>query len=162
VPTLIDVVIAVAAFVVMEPLTALAHRSVMHGFGMGWHRSHHEPVRRVFETNDLFPVMFAGLTIAALCIGLYVPGYAALVPIGIGVTAYGAAYLFVHDVVIHRRVPRLPIPDRLLAHWRRAHNVHHLSSGAPYGFLAPVVPAGVTRGAAARPDRTRRTVIGGG
>ena len=35
------VLVAVAALVLMEPVTALIHRFVMHGFAMGWHRSHH-------------------------------------------------------------------------------------------------------------------------
>ncbi|MGH9024662.1 MAG: sterol desaturase family protein [Acidimicrobiia bacterium] len=152
------IAIAIAALLLMEPFTALVHRFVMHGFGMGWHRSHHEPPQRQLEANDLFPVAFSVLTIAALCVGLYVPGYAALVPVGVGVTAYGAAYLFVHDVVIHRRVPGLPVPAWLLARWRDAHNVHHLYARAPYGFLAPVVPAGLRGRAAGWPDRTPRTI----
>ncbi len=66
-----DVLVAVAALVLMEPVTALAHRFVMHGFGMGWHRSHHESPRTVLEANDLFPVVFAGVTIVILAIGVY-------------------------------------------------------------------------------------------
>jgi beta-carotene 3-hydroxylase len=155
-----DVLVAVAALVLMEPVTALVHRFVMHGFGMGWHRSHHEPPRRALEVNDLFPVVFASVTIVLLAIGIYVPGAPSLLlPIGIGVTAYGAAYLLVHDVVIHRRLAFLPLPDALLHRWREAHNVHHLFAGAPYGFLAPVVPAELRRRAAGRDvDRTRRTI----
>ncbi|MFL6243610.1 MAG: beta-carotene hydroxylase, partial [Acidimicrobiia bacterium] len=100
-----NLLVAVAALVLMEPVTALVHRLVMHGFGMGWHRSHHEPPRRALEANDLFPVVFAAVTILVLAIGVYAPGAPSLpVPIGIGVTAYGAAYLLVHDVVIHRRL----------------------------------------------------------
>jgi beta-carotene 3-hydroxylase len=152
--------IAVTALVLMEPFTALIHRFVMHGFGMGWHRSHHEAPRRALEANDLFPVVFSALAIAALCVGLYIPGFAALVPVGIGVTAYGAGYLLVHDVIIHRRVPGLPVPEPLLAHWREAHNVHHQFSKAPYGFLAPVVPRDLARRTATRPDRTARTISG--
>jgi beta-carotene 3-hydroxylase len=155
-----DVLVVVGALVLMEPLTALVHRFVMHGFGMGWHRSHHEPPRRALEANDLFPVVFAAATIVLLSVGVYVPGApSVLVPIGIGVTAYGAAYLLVHDVVIHRRLTFLPLPDALLRQWRAAHNVHHLFARAPYGFLAPVVPAELRRRAAERSvDRTRRTV----
>ena len=154
------VLVVVAALVLMEPITALVHRFVMHGFGMGWHRSHHEPPRRVLEANDLFPVVFAAATIVLLAIGVSVSGAPSLlVPIGIGVTAYGAAYLLVHDVVIHRRVVFLPVPDALLRPWREAHNVHHLFAQAPYGFLAPVVPTELRRRAAERGvDRTRRTV----
>jgi beta-carotene 3-hydroxylase len=157
-----DALVAVATLVVMEPVTALVHRFVMHGFGMGWHRSHHEPPRRVFEANDLFPVVFSAATIVVLAIGVYVPGAPQLlVPIGIGVTAYGAAYLLVHDVVIHRRLTFLPLPDRVLRQWREAHNVHHLFAQAPYGFLAPVVPTELRRRAAARGvDYTTRTVTG--
>jgi beta-carotene 3-hydroxylase len=82
-----------------------------------------------------------------------------LVPVGIGVTAYGAAYLVVHDLVIHRRVPWLPVPDRVGRRLREAHNVHHLFGEAPYGFLAPVVPRALRARADERGvDDTRRAV----
>jgi beta-carotene 3-hydroxylase len=135
------VLLALGALVVMEPLTTLAHRVVFHGFGMGWHRSHHEPPRSALEANDLFPLVFASVTIAVLAVGAYVGGGDVLTPIGIGVTAYGLGYLLVHDVVIHRRIAWLPVRAGFLDHWRVAHNVHHLYSRAPYGFLVPIVPA---------------------
>lgn len=152
--------IAGAAFVLMEPVTALTHRFVMHRFGMGWHRSHHEAPRGAVEANDLFPVVFSTATIALLAVGVYGGGGDVLVPLGIGITAYGASYLFVHDLVIHRRLARwVPLPARLLAWHRDAHNVHHLYSQAPYGFLAPVVPRALRqragRAGAARTDRSR-------
>lgn len=151
--------VAVATFVLMEPVTALVHRFVFHGFGMGWHRSHHDPPRRAFEANDLFPVVFSAATIAMLSIGIYVGGRSVLMPVGIGITAYGATYLVVHDVVIHRRLPWLSIPDRFGRRLRAAHNVHHLYSRAPYGFVAPVVPRDLAARAAARNiDRTERTI----
>jgi beta-carotene 3-hydroxylase len=155
-----DVLVAVVALVLMEPVTALVHRFVMHGFGMGWHRSHHESPGAVLEANDLFPVVFATATIVLLAVGVYVASAPrVLVPIGIGITAYGAGYLLLHDVVIHRRLAFLPLPDGLLRRWREAHNVHHLFARAPYGFLAPVVPAELRRRAAAGGvDRTRRTI----
>jgi RND superfamily putative drug exporter len=106
------------------------------------------------------PVVFAAATIVLLAVGVSVSGAPSLlVPVGIGVTAYGAAYLLVHDVVIHRRLVFLPVPDALLRPWREAHNVHHLFARAPYGFLAPVVPPELRRRAAERGvDRTCRTV----
>lgn len=151
--------LAVAALVVMEPLTTVAHRVLFHGVAMGWHRSHHRPPRRALEANDLFPVVFSAVTIVVLSIGVWVGATSVLVPIGIGVTAYGAAYLVVHDLVIHRRVGWLAVPDRVGRRLRAAHNVHHLFGEAPYGFLAPVVP----RELRARADRrgiddTRRDV----
>jgi len=149
--------VAIAALVLMEPLTALLHRVVFHGFGMGWHRSHHEPPQGVLEANDLFPVVFGTATVLLLSIGVWVGGGSVLVPVGIGVTAYGAAYLVVHDVVIHRRLPWPSIPDRVGRRLRAAHNVHHLYGGAPFGFLAPVVPRELAARARARGmDRTRR------
>ncbi len=138
--------IAFVAFVLMEPVTALVHRFVMHGFGMGWHRSHHEPPRGAVEANDLFPVVFSAATIVVLSIGVYGGGGDVLVPLGIGITAYGASYLFVHDLVIHRRLRRwLPLPAGFLAWHRDAHNVHHIYSRAPFGFLAPVIPSDLRR-----------------
>jgi beta-carotene 3-hydroxylase len=151
------VLLSVAALALMEPLTAMLHRVVFHGFGMGWHRSHHEPPRGALEANDMFPVVFGLATIVLLSIGVWVGGGSVLVPIGIGVTAYGAAYLLVHDVVIHRRLPWPAIPDRVGAHLRAAHNVHHLYSGPPFGFLAPIVPRELAERARARGiDRSRR------
>jgi beta-carotene 3-hydroxylase len=153
------VLVALGALIVMEPVTALLHRSVFHGFGMGWHRSHHEPPENPFEANDLFPLVFAAATIAMLSVGVWVGGGEVLVPLGVGITAYGALYLLVHDVIIHRRIPWLPLPDRFLARLRHAHNVHHLYARAPFGFLAPVVPADLRARAKARQvDHTRRSV----
>ena len=153
-------VLAVAALVLMEPLTAVLHRVVFHGFGMGWHRSHHAPPRRALEANDLYPVTFGAATIVLLAVGVWVGGGSALVPIGIGITAYGAAYLVVHDVVIHRRLPWPTIPDRVGARIRAAHNVHHLYSGPPFGFLAPVVPRRlVAQARATGVDRTERRPV---
>lgn len=157
------VVVALGAFLLMEPFTALMHRLVFHGFGMGWHRSHHEAPRSVLEANDLFPVVFATTTIIVMAVGAWLGGGEVLIPLGIGVTAYGATYLLIHDVVIHRRIPWLPIPDRVGRRVRAAHNAHHLYSEAPFGFVAPVVPRRVAEQAARRDiDRTRRTVRRGG
>ena len=157
-----SVLIAVATLVVMEPVTAALHRFVFHGFGMGWHRSHHDPPRRVLEPNDLFPLVFSVATICVLSIGVWVGDGEVLVPVGVGITAYGAAYLVVHDVIIHRRIPWLPVPDAVLARLRTAHNAHHLHARAPYGFLAPVVPRSLrARASTSGLDRTRRAVAAG-
>ena len=45
------------------------HRWVMHGRGMGWHRSHHAPPAGRFERNDLFPLCFSvlGFALFARC-----------------------------------------------------------------------------------------------
>jgi beta-carotene 3-hydroxylase len=49
------IVVLTVAF--MEVFSIVAHKYVMHGFGWGWHRSHHEPRHGWFEKNDLFAVI---------------------------------------------------------------------------------------------------------
>ncbi|MDQ6840452.1 MAG: sterol desaturase family protein [Actinomycetota bacterium] len=140
-----NVIAAVVAFVVMEPVTYAAHRWVMHGMGWVLHRSHHR-VRRPsgslaaqVEANDWFPVMFAAITIAAMALATSQPRAHLLLPVGVGVTAYGAAYAAVHDLYIHGRLVHLPAVGAL-EFLRRAHALHHRFGGEPYGMLCPVVP----------------------
>ena len=144
------VVLAVAAFAAMEPVTAATHRFVMHGFGIGLHRSHHRRTHDGWEANDAYPVMFAAVVCVGLWVGFHAPHLADLVPIGVGITAYGAAYALVHDVYIHRRLrwfgDRHPeVLERLAA----AHELHHRFGGAPFGMLVPIVPAAVKARASA-------------
>ena len=136
-----EVVLAAAAFAAMEPITAATHRFVMHGPGMVLHRSHHRRHHGRWERNDAFPVIFAGLVCMGLWLGFHQPRLADLVPIGVGITAYGAAYAVVHDVYIHQRLRWFG--DRHVAGLERlgaAHELHHRFGGAPYGMLVPVVP----------------------
>lgn len=153
--------LGLAAFVVMEPATYAAHRWVMHGMGWSLHRSHHrvrpraERLRDRIEANDWFPVMFASVTILAMALGSYGPSWSALVPVGVGVTAYGAAYAFVHDVYIHGRVvpmPVVPVLERLA----RAHALHHRYGAEPYGMLLPVVPRALRERAETQRAETQR------
>lgn len=132
------------AFVLMEPATALAHRGIMHGRGMVWHRSHHGRRMTRFEANDLFPACFAGITMLAIGVGFNVPALGVLVPVGAGVTLYGVAYTLVHDGVVHRRF-RMPAGGRYLRHVVESHALHHRYGAAPYGMLVPVVPAEIRR-----------------
>ncbi len=137
-PTTILVVLA--AFALMEPVTALTHRFVMHGIGASLHLSHHRPGGSRLERNDWFPVVFASIVMIGMWAGFNLDGLSVLVPVGVGVTLYGAAYALVHDGWIHRRVGwfgehRVHLLDRLAD----AHMVHHRDNGAPYGMLAPIV-----------------------
>lgn len=150
--------VVVASFALMEPVTYLAHRHVMHGLGRRLHRSHHRrwPGRAegepFFEANDAFPAVFAGVVVVAMAVGFNVDGLTVLLPITIGVTLYGAAYALVHDGYIHRRIPvrgTSAVLDRLAA----AHELHHRFGGEPYGMLVPIVPASVRARAAAADER---------
>jgi beta-carotene 3-hydroxylase len=153
--------VGVVAFVAMEPVTYAAHRWVMHGIGWVWHSSHHR--RRPgaapsaggqrFEANDWFPVVFAGITILLMAAGSATHPLAWLIPMGVGVTAYGAAYAFVHDLYIHGRFVRLPV-IRPFEYLREAHALHHRFGREPYGMLCPIVPKAL-RERAARPAPAR-------
>jgi beta-carotene 3-hydroxylase len=134
----VGVALAVTSFVAMEAVTWAVHRFVMHGAGWVLHRSHHESAAARFEANDAYPVMGAAIGMAAFAVGFNLPA-PALVAVACGVTAYGAAYLFVHDCYIHGRLGRLPAVE-VLERLRRAHAIHHLFGGEPFGMLLPYVP----------------------
>jgi beta-carotene 3-hydroxylase len=134
-------IVAAAAFVAMEPVAALVHRWVMHRGGWGWHRSHHTRPRPGWEGNDGYPLVMAALTIAVMLVGRLVGELGPLLWVGAGVTAYGAAYFVVHDLLVHQRVGRLPLARSRYVRWvAAAHGRHHDDGGAPYGFLVPIVP----------------------
>lgn len=123
----------------------------MHGIGEFLHRSHHRSRITRFERNDWYPVMFAAIVNLGFFAGFNVDALSVLVPVGIGITAYGAAYALVHDVYIHRRVGwfggrEVAVFERLTD----AHRIHHLYNAAPYGMLLPVVPSKLR-------ERARRT-----
>ena len=135
--------LVVGAFVGMEGVSYAAHRWVMHRFAMGWHRSHHLPPRSRFERNDLFPVCFSAVGVLLFALGSL--GLDAVWWVGLGVTAYGASYLFVHEVYIHHRLP-IRVPRLRYLEWLRdSHRIHHQTGAEPYGMLLPVVRAAAPR-----------------
>lgn len=141
-PFPVPVLVAMATFVVMEPVTAFLHRVVFHGFGWGLHRSHHRVRSQGLEANDLYPFGIAAFTIALMGIGASVSSVRALLWVGAGMTAYGAAYFLVHDCYIHRRLPVFPAGREIavLELMAKAHEFHHRFGAAPYGMLFPQVP----------------------
>ena len=145
-----EVLLVVGSFLGMEGLVYLSHRFLMHGPGMPIHRSHHQ--RRPepgLERNDLFPLAGSALAMLSFGLGLNVAGLAALVPVAVGLTIYGAAYFFVHDIYIHRRLPWFELELEVLERLKEAHRIHHLWAGEPYGMLFPIVPADLRERAAA-------------
>jgi beta-carotene 3-hydroxylase len=140
-----ELAVFTVTFVGMEAVAYCAHRWVMHGRGMVWHASHHAPAHARLERNDLFPLCFStvGVTLAVLAAAGVAPGW--LWPAMAGMTAYGVAYLLVHEIVIHRRVG-LPVPNARYLRWLRAsHEAHHIDGGEPYGMLLPVMSAAQRR-----------------
>lgn len=144
-----ELLVVVGAFLGMEGISYLAHRFLMHGPGMGWHRSHHVPTEGAFEKNDLYPLTASSLAISAFALGTWGPQVRPLVLVGVGMTLYGLSYLFVHEVYIHRRLGSGTWKVRVLERLKEAHRVHHLFGGEPYGMLLPVVPRALRERAAA-------------
>jgi beta-carotene 3-hydroxylase len=141
--------VAALTFVLMEPATYAMHRWVMHGPGRGLHLSHHRRGSEGFELNDWYPVVFAALGMLAFAAGASIGSLELLMPVSLGSAAYGAAYVFVHDLYIHRRLSWVRGEWAPLERLKAAHRVHHLFNGEPYGMLLPVVPADLRRRAAA-------------
>lgn len=141
---LLNAVAFVAAFAAMEWVAWAMHRYVMHGFLWSLHRSHHRPRKGIFEANDLFGLVFAGLAIALFWLGAE-PGLAPLWWAGAGVTLYGAAYALVHDGLVHRRWPMPANPrggyfKRLIQAHRLHHAVAERDGAVSFGFLLPADP----------------------
>jgi beta-carotene 3-hydroxylase len=142
---LVNVLIVVATVAAMEGVAWAAHKYVMHGWGWGWHKSHHEPRHGAFERNDLYAVLFAVLAIILIYVGRNDGG--TLLWIGVGMTVYGFLYFFVHDGLTHQRWPFRYVPRHgYLKRLVQAHRLHHAVEGkegcVSFGFLyAPSVPA---------------------
>ena len=136
-------IIALVAFVCMEFVSYLAHRYVYHGFMWFLHKSHHTPRKGAFEWNDLFPVFFASVTMVLMFIGLSNPSGIDLVALSVGITAYGAVYIFIHDLYVHGRMKSLRLKNSYLLRVKKAHMVHHATGGEPYGLLFYSFPRNV-------------------
>jgi len=146
---LIPALIVLATIAAMEWTAWASHKYIMHGWGWGWHRDHHEPHDGFFEKNDLYAIVGAALSIAMFAIGSpLVLGAAAWWPgtwIGLGVLGYGIIYTLVHDGLVHQRwfryVPRRGYLKRLV----QAHHLHHATigkeGGVSFGFVVAQDPA---------------------
>ena len=134
----LDIVLFAAAFAFMEGVAWFTHKYVMHGFGWVWHCSHHSSRTGPFELNDLFAVVFASPAIVAIYFGVH--GAPLLLPIGLGITAYGAVYAMFHDGLVHRRYwTPLSSKSRFWKRLIQAHRIHHAVTTkrgcVSYGFL---------------------------
>lgn len=141
---LTNLLVFLATVAGMEAFAWWAHKYVMHGWGWGWHKSHHEPRTGWFEKNDLYAVVFAGVAIVLIALGN--AGYSPLEWIGAGMTAYGMLYFLAHDGLVHRRWPFHYVPrSGYLKRLYQAHLMHHAVQGregcVSFGFLiAPPIP----------------------
>jgi beta-carotene 3-hydroxylase len=141
---LIPIAIVAITVIAMELLAAAVHRHVMHGFGWGWHRSHHDERNGLLETNDLYTMVFAGLSVLLFIWSAHFP---ALWWVGLGMVVYGILYAMLHDGLVHRRIPFPTAPragylKRLVQAHRLHHSVRAREGCVSFGFLyAPPVDA---------------------
>lgn len=126
---LTNIMITVLTYVVMEGITWLTHKYVMHGFMWRFHEDHHDPRKKqhhFFERNDIFFLIFAVPSFFMILVGTLYSAYTFLLFIGIGISLYGLTYFFIHDVLIHRRFKWLDkIDNKYFRALRRAHKAHH-------------------------------------
>lgn len=127
------------AFFGMELVAILTHKYVMHGFLWCLHESHHRPRTGMFELNDLFAVFFSVPAILLIWFGTTTAA-TWMLPLGLGITGYGLAYFFMHDILVHHRTPIRIRPTRgylrrvLEAHWVH-HSVTTREGAVSFGFL---------------------------
>lgn len=143
------ILIVLATVFIMEWVAWSSHKYIMHGWGWGWHRDHHEPHNNALEKNDLYGIVGAVTSISLFALGSpLVLGDSALEPatwVGLGVMFYGIIYTVVHDGLVHQRyfkyVPRRGYAKRLV----QAHKLHHATigkeGGVSFGFVLARDPA---------------------
>ena len=137
--TFLFIFIALVTFLVMEGITWLTHRFVMHGFLWHLHEDHHKKGAGFFEKNDAFFLIFAIPSWLCIMLGLENQAYW-VAAIGFGIALYGLAYFVVHEVIIHQRFKWFSrSTNAYIRTIRWAHKMHHRhldkQEGESFGML---------------------------
>lgn len=135
--------IVLVSVIGMEFVAWAGHKYVMHGWGWGWHRDHHEPHDNILEKNDYFAIVGSVTAISLFTLGYYFSDI--IWWVAVGVTLYGAIYTLIHDGLVHQRyfkwVPKRGYAKRLV----QAHKLHHATigkeGGVSFGFVLAEDPA---------------------
>ena len=136
---LLFIIIMLATFFLMEGVTWLTHKYVMHGFLWHLHEDHHKKRPGFFEKNDSFFLIFSIPSILCILFGTFDHKFW-LSAIGTGIAMYGFAYFVVHDVIIHQRIKLFTRSNNLYVRSIRwAHKMHHKhlekEDGESFGML---------------------------
>lgn len=129
-------------FAAMEIVSYVVHRWLFHGLLWKIHETHHKPNHGLFELNDIFSVVFAGISVYLMVSGASQMFSNADFGIGLGIVVYGVLYFVVHDIFTHKRFVSIKSENWFMRLVRRAHQRHHQDVGKkgnePYGlFLFP-------------------------
>ena len=133
------ILLMLGTFLLMEGITWLTHKYVMHGWLWYLHEDHHQPRPGVFEKNDAFFLIFAIPSWLLIMFGLQNKQYW-MAAIGFGIAMYGLAYFIVHDVIIHQRFKWFTRSNNTYVRTIRwAHKMHHKHmekhDGESFGML---------------------------
>ncbi|MFT3909250.1 MAG: sterol desaturase family protein [Ferruginibacter sp.] len=130
---LLFIAIMLGTFILMEAITWLTHRYIMHGFLWYLHEDHHQPRPGIFEKNDAFFLIFAIPCWLSIQFGLQYKLYW-VAAAGFGVGMYGLAYFIVHEVIIHQRLKWFTRSNNVYVRAIRwAHKMHHKHTGKEDG-----------------------------
>lgn len=117
--------VLIGTFLIMEGITWLTHRFVMHGFLWYLHKDHHQVEPGFFEKNDAFFIIFAVPSFLLIYFGTF-NHHGWLQAMGFGIMLYGFAYFIIHDVIIHQRFKWFTKSNSTYVRAIRwAHKMHH-------------------------------------
>lgn len=121
------------------------------------------------ERNDALSVLHAPMAIVFIlygCAGPAGPLREIVFGVGAGMTAFGVAYVIVHDGLVHARLPvgfllRVPLVRGPLREVVRAHRQHHAAApgGPPYGLFFG--PRELRKAQAVTPSSSREPALSG-
>ena len=137
---LINGLIIVSVFFLMEGVAWFTHKYIMHGVLWTWHRSHHRVHGQALERNDLFALVFSLPSIGLFYYSTYYTETFYLTSVAIGILGYGLFYFIFHDIIVHRRVKiKFKATSKYMKRIMNAHYVHHekhtKEDGEAFGFL---------------------------
>ncbi len=133
------IAITLLVFCIMEGITWLTHKYIMHGFLWYLHEDHHRKSQGFFEKNDAFFLIFAIPSWLCIMLGSMHQNYIS-VSIGAGIAMYGFAYFIFHEIIIHQRFKLFTHTNsRYIKAIRWAHKMHHKhinkEDGESFGML---------------------------
>lgn len=130
---MVNALILIATYILMEGITWCTHKFVMHGLMWYFHEDHHQPHGGFFEKNDAFFLIFAVPSCLLIVFGS-MAGFDWRFYVGLGIAAYGLSYFLIHDVLIHQRFNWFRRTDNVYFRAiRKAHKVHHKHLGKEEG-----------------------------
>ena len=134
-----EFLIVIVAFVGMEFAAWATHKYLMHGPLWFLHEDHHVLTGKPLQKNDSFALIFAIPSASGFIFGSIYQNEILFFS-GLGILLYGIAYLFVHDIFIHRRIKIFTKPKNsylraVLYEHRKHHANEQKENGEFFGML---------------------------